>query len=451
MGYVQREYIDRTLAGKGTEDVSRYIHCRKLSEGENAENGIAAHQEGCVILTNKACYLFKASSSGVQEKWNSPYESSGGKGAEPEKGITGAGLAWGGGSSPTLTNKMVLFTDNQDVVNLTALDIKTGKRLDTSPVLDLGSDVTVSVENSICVYAPDEERASVLVCNWFGAGNAGLFEEGSDSSVQSYENIYDKNWMEKGSSCLMPGVERIDIVKQKDGSYRFEKIWVRKDLKDTSMIKLSTSAGYYYGYTQDEKTSEWGFIALDYQSGKTVMWQPVSKQKEYNNVAVGIMQGNNGNSIYCPTNSKVLVRLQDRFAWLPEQPDKKLDPVKMERHVMTREAFQKASGSSQVPATYLMSTVIDEASDSQILSFRLNGLEGSIDGYTVYYRDKDGNLNKCRDAVFTDSKGRKIENTKKLAPAQVYEVRLQAEDTGQMDCDEKAGSIKVAIILAAAR
>ena len=439
MGYLEREYIDRALAGESVADVSKYIHCIKLAEGENAENGIASHKAGCVVLTNKACHLFAASSSGVQKKWSSSYESSGGKGADPEKGITGAGLAWGGGSSPTLTDKMVLFTDNQDVVNLIALDIETGKTLVTSPVLDLGSDVTVSVENSICVYASGEERASVLVCNWYGAGNAGLFEEGSDSSIQSYDNIYDKNWTQNGSACLMPGVERIDVVKQTDGSYKTEKIWVREDLKDTSMIKLSTSAGYYYGYTQDEKTSEWGFIVLDYKTGETVMWQPVSNQKEYNNMAVGIMQGNNGNSIYCPTNSQALVRLQDRFAYLPEQPDKKLDIVKMERHVMTEAEFQEASGSSQVPATDLVSAVIDDAKGKQTLSFRVNGLEGSILGYTLYYKEQSGKLSECRDIVFTDSTGRAIDCTEKLTPETIYEVRLQTEDSGKADCDSETG------------
>lgn len=448
VGYLEREYIDRALAGESVADVSKYIHCIKLAEGENAENGIASHKAGCVVLTNKACHLFAASSSGVQKKWSSSYESSGGKGAEPEKGITGAGLAWGGGSSPTLTDKMVLFTDNQDVVNLIALDIETGKTLVTSPVLDLGSDVTVSVENSICVYASGEERASVLVCNWYGAGNAGLFEEGSDSSIQSYDNIYDKNWTQNGSACLMPGVERIDVVKQTDGSYKTEKIWVREDLKDTSMIKLSTSAGYYYGYTQDEKTSEWGFIVLDYKTGETVMWQPVSNQKEYNNMAVGIMQGNNGNSIYCPTNSQALVRLQDRFAYLPEQPDKKLDIVKMERHVMTEAEFKEASGSSQVPATYLMSAVIDDAKGKQTLSFRVNGLEGSILGYTLYYKEQSGKLSECRDIVFTDSTGRAIDCTEKLTPETIYEVRLQTEDSGKADCDSETGSIKTTVILA---
>lgn len=448
-GYLEREYIDRVLAGESVPDLSGYLHYAKLSEGENAENGIAGHKAGCVILTNKACHLFAAGPSGVEEKWSSPYESAGGKSPRPDRGITGAGLAWGGGSSPTLTDDMVLFTDNRDVVSLIALDIETGKTLASSPVLDLGSDVTVSVENSICVYAPDEKRASVLVCNWHGAGSADLSKEDADSSIQSYDNIYDKNWIEKGSACLMPGVERIDVVRKEDGSYQAEKVWVREDLKDTSMIKLSTSAGYYYGYTQDEKTSEWGFIALDYETGKTVMWKPVSSRKEYNNMAVGIMQGDNGNSIYCPTNSQTLVRMQDRFAYLPEQPDKKLDIVKMERHVMAKKAFQEASGSRLSPATYLMSAVIDDAAKGrQTLSFRLNGLEGSILGYALYYRDQSGKLKECREAVFADRQGRALDCTEKLDPETIYEVRLQVEDGGRMDCDGEAGSIQASVILA---
>lgn len=450
VGYLEREYIDRALAGENIPDAAKYLHYKKLAEGENAENGIASHKEGCVILTNTSCRLYTAGPSGVQERWSSAYESSGGKGARPDKGITGAGLAWGGGSSPTLTEEMVLFTDNQDVVNLIALDVKTGKTLVKTPVLELGEDVIISVENSICVYAPDEKRASVLVCNWYGAGKAGLFEAGADSSVQTYDNIYDDNWRKNGSSCLMPGVERVDIVKKEDGSYQAEKVWVREDLKDTSMIKLSTAAGYYYGYTQDEATSEWGFIALDYRTGKTVMWQPVSDKKEYNNMAVGIMQGNNGNSIYCPTNSKVLVRLQDRFAYLPEQPEKKLEMVKMERHVMAQKDFQEASGSSQSPASYLMSAVIDDAAGKQVLAFRVNGLEGSPDKYTVYYKDSAGKLTVCQEAVLTDSAGRKLDSTEKLVSENIYEVRIEAEDSGRLDCDGKEGSVKAAVILAAA-
>lgn len=449
VGYLERKYIDFVLAGNSAADAAEYIHFQKLSDGENAENGIAAHPQGCVILTNKACYLFAAEDSGVQEKWQSAYESSGGKSAAPEKGITGAGLAWGGGSSPTLTNDLVLFTDNQDIVNLIALDVKTGVQLAKIPVLDMGDNVIVSVENSISVYAPDETHVSVLVCNWYGAGNAGLFKEGADSSVQSYDNIYDKNWTQKGSSCLMPGVERIDLARQPDGSYKAQKIWIREDLKDTSMIKLSSAAGYYYGYTQNEKTSEWGFIALDYETGKTVLWQPVSDKKEYNNMAVGIMQGNNGNSIYCPTNSQTLVRFQDRFAYLPNQQEKKLDLVKMERHVMSVKDFQQASGSRLTPASYLLSASIDDAADSQTLAFRVNGLSGSTKEYTLYFMDTAGKLNEYKEVQWTDSTGDKIDDTYKLSLENIYEVRLKTGDSGAADCDSQTGTVKVKVILAA--
>lgn len=41
----------------------------------------------------------------------------------------------------------------------------------------------------------------------------------------------------------MPGVERVDLIKQKDGTYKAEKVWQRDDLKDTSMIKFASGAG----------------------------------------------------------------------------------------------------------------------------------------------------------------------------------------------------------------
>ena len=35
----------------------------------------------------------------------------------------------------------------------------------------------------------------------------------SDSSIQSYANIYDTNWLTKGNCMIAPGVERVDTVK----------------------------------------------------------------------------------------------------------------------------------------------------------------------------------------------------------------------------------------------
>ena len=83
-----------------------------------------------------------------------------------------------------------MFTDNQDPVNLIALDMKTGEKVASLPVLDeLPEGVQVSVENSAIVYDDGEGTVSTVVCNWFGAGSAELGNADSDSSIQSYANI----------------------------------------------------------------------------------------------------------------------------------------------------------------------------------------------------------------------------------------------------------------------
>ena len=445
-GYLDREYIDRYLAGESDLNVDKYLHYTKLAAGENAENGIAAHPEGCVILTNQACYLLEGLNGNVNVRWKVPYESSGGKNAQLDSGITGAGLAWGGGSSPTLTKELALFTDNQDIVNLIAVNIKTGEIVIKTPVLDLGDEIIVSVENSISVYAPDVNTISVLVCNWFGAGNANIFNPDADSSVQSYNNLYDDNWRENGSKYLMPGVERIDILKNKDGTYQAKSIWQRDDLKDTSMIKFASGAGYYYGYTQDEKTSKWGFFALDYDNGKTVFWKDVSKQSSYNNIAVGIMQGNNGNAVYCPTNSQTLVRLQDRFAYLPDEPNKKLDITKMERKLLSNKEFKKASNSKETVASYLLSASIEDVKKETLLAFRLNGLSGSIDDYSVYYMTKNNKLKKLKEFKICDEKGQEI--NKNMDEKMIYELRIKVDVSSNMNLASLDKTITSTVVLA---
>ena len=94
IGYIDREYIDAVIGGKEI-NAENYIHVYRLGEGEGAENGISSHPKGCVILTNKACYLLNASEEGVKVEWRTPYESEGGSTECADPDITGAGLAWG--------------------------------------------------------------------------------------------------------------------------------------------------------------------------------------------------------------------------------------------------------------------------------------------------------------------------------------------------------------------
>ena len=73
------------------------------------------------------------------------------------------------------------------------------------------------MENSAIVYDDGEGTVSTIVCNWFGAGSAKLGEADNDSSIQSYENIYDVGWLRQGNKMIAPGIERVDTVKTEDG------------------------------------------------------------------------------------------------------------------------------------------------------------------------------------------------------------------------------------------
>ncbi|MDY3279897.1 MAG: hypothetical protein SOX25_07300, partial [Eubacteriales bacterium] len=198
LGYIARSAIDGILAGEEV-DLASAVYVYDLPAGEGAENGIAASREGAVILTNQNCYLLRAN-AGVEVVWKTPYASVGAKVSGEGDKTTGGGLAWGGGCSPSLTPNLVLFTDNQETVNLIALDMKNGEVVASLPVLDtLPEGYQVAVENSAIVYDDGEGTVSTIVCNWFGAGNAGLANPDSDSSIQSYANIYDMNWLTQGN------------------------------------------------------------------------------------------------------------------------------------------------------------------------------------------------------------------------------------------------------------
>ena len=96
--------------------------------------------------------------------------------------------------------------------------MKTGEVVASMPVLnDLPEGYQVAVENAAIVYDDGEGTVSTIVCNWFGAGNAGLADPNSDSSIQSYANIYDQNWLMKGNVMIAPDVERVDTVKTDNG------------------------------------------------------------------------------------------------------------------------------------------------------------------------------------------------------------------------------------------
>lgn len=443
VGYIDHEAIDTILDG-GQADLSKAVYVHELTPGEGAENGIAASREGAVILTNQNCYLLRAE-NGVEIVWCTPYESIGAKVSGENDKTTGGGLAWGGGCSPSLTPNLVMFTDNRDPVNLLALDMKTGTIVAECPVLDdLPDGYQVAVENSAIVYDDGEGTVSTIVCNWFGAGNAGLADPDNDSSIQSYANIYDTNWLTKGNIMIAPGVERIDTVKTKNG-YEMKSIWCRNDLSDTSILKLSTATGYIYGYVQDLSSGMWQYIILDFETGETVFTMDVSNKFGYNNMAIGMYTGNSGNALYCPTGYLELLRLQDRFAYLPEMPYRKIDLDQASRHVLSQEQFTAAGGAGSV-AGWLNTISIRNVHPNTTVAFRMNNLSGSVNDLTLYAYNAAGILTPVASELWkiTSEDGQTVTE---LTDGTLYEVRITVADNGDLDLNEVEKEIRLSAVL----
>ena len=443
MGYISRTAIDAILNGEET-DLSDAVFVYELAPGECAENGIAASKDGAVILTNQNCYLLQAD-NGVKKIWETPYESAGAKESKEGDETTGGGLAWGSGCSPSLTKDLVMFTDNQETVNLLALDMKTGEVVASLPVIDeLPEGSQVSVENSAIVYDNGAGTVSTIVCNWFGAGSANLGKEDSDSSIQSYTNIYDENWLKQGNKMITPGVERVDTIKTEDG-YEMKSIWCRSDLSDTSMMKLSTATGYIYGYVQNLETGMWQYIILDFETGETVFSMDVASKPMYNNMAIGMYAGNSGNSLYCPTGYLELLRLQDRFVYLPEMPYRKVDLDQAMRNVLSQEKFAADGGQGDVEG-WLNTITIENVHPNTTVAIRMKGISGETGSLKLYAYGTDGTLKEVP-AEKWHIQTEDGETPDTLSEDVLYEVHMTVEDGGDFDLSETEKEIKISAVL----
>ena len=442
-GYVSRAAIDKILNGEDV-DLSDAVFVYELEPGEGAENGIAASKEGAVILTNLKCYLLQAD-NGVKKVWETSYKSVGAKESKEGDETTGGGLAWGGGCSPSLTKDLVMFTDNQAPVNLIAVDMKTGEQVASMPVIDeLPEGTQVSVENSAIVYDDGEGTVSTIVCNWFGAGSAKLGEADNDSSIQSYENIYDVGWLRQGNKMIAPGIERVDTVKTEDG-YEMKSIWCRSDLSDTSMMKLSTATGYIYGYVQDMETGMWQYIMLDFETGETVFTMDISDKPGYNNMAIGMYAGNSGNALYCPTGYLELLRLQDRFVYLPEMPYRKVDLDQAMRNVLSQEKFAADGGQGDVEG-WLNTITIENVHPNTTVAIRMKGISGETGSLKLYAYGTDGTLKEVPEEKW-HIQTEDGETPDTLSEDVLYEVHMTVEDGGDFDLSETEKEIKISAVL----
>ena len=245
---------------------------------------------------------------------------------------------------------------------------------------------------------------------------------------------------------IAPGIERVDTVKTEDG-YEMKSIWCRSDLSDTSMMKLSTATGYIYGYVQDMETGMWQYIMLDFETGETAFTMDISDKPGYNNMAIGMYAGNSGNALYCPTGYLELLRLQDRFVYLPEMPYRKADLDQAMRNVLSQEKFAADGGQGDVKG-WLNTITIENVHPNTTVAIRMKGISGETGSLKLYAYGTDGTLKEVP-AEKWHIQTEDGETPDTLTEDVLYEVHMTVEDGGDFDLSETEKEIKISAVLGA--
>ena len=156
--------------------------------------------------------------------------------------------------------------------------------------------------------------------------------------------------------------------------------------------------------------------------------------------------GNSGNALYCPTGYLELLRLQDRFVYLPEMPYREIDLDKAARNVLTQEQFEQAGGEGTV-ASWRNTVTIENVHPNTTVSFRMNNLSGSAADLELYAYGTDGKLAEVSKELWTitDEAGTGVDT---LADGTLYELRVSVADGGALDLSEEEKEISISVVLA---
>ena len=172
----------------------------------------------------------------------------------------------------------------------------------------------------------------------------------------------------------------------------------------------------------------------------------VSNKFGYNNMAIGMYAGNSGNALYCPTGYLELLRLQDRFVYLPEMPYRKIDLDQAARNVLSQDHFAQDGGAGSV-ISWLNTVAVRNVHPNTTVAIRMNNLSGNVSELSLYAYGADGKLAQVAPELWTitDENGQAVDA---MTDGTIYELRVTSADNGAFDLDAAERAIKISVVLA---
>ena len=171
----------------------------------------------------------------------------------------------------------------------------------------------------------------------------------------------------------------------------------------------------------------------------------VAEKYGYNNMAIGMYAGNSGNALHCPTGYLELLRLQDRFVYLPEMPYRSIDLDKAMRNVLTQEQFLEDGGTGNVMG-WLNTVTVENVHPNTVVALRMNNLSGNAADLKAYAYKSDGNLIEIPKELWSvkDESGAPADN---LFPDTLYDVLVTVTDGDELDLNDAEKEIKISVVL----
>jgi len=260
----------------GTVNVdSGEVHTMRL-EGEIIENSFAVAEDGAYILSDYALYRLSQDGGRITVDWRTEYD----RGPRKKPGH----ITRGSGTSVSLMgdlNGLVAITDNAEP----RISLHFIKRTDGSIVC------------SIPVFGDGKSGTDVSVACFEHA-------DGRGERTGIYSVLIENNWGRHvfPHSRPEPGLTRVDVIKQDDGTYRCDEIWASEE-KSIGVFKLSLGSGLAYMYWRSESCpiTTWYLTAIDFETGSTVFKKLVGTGLGYDNWAGALFLHPDGGIVYSTT------------------------------------------------------------------------------------------------------------------------------------------------------
>jgi len=261
----------------GTVDVLTGEVSALRLDGEIIENAFAVAEEGVYILSDHAFYRFSLDGEGhIAIDWRTTYD----RGPAQKPGH----ITRGSGTSVSLLGDesgLAVIADNAEPrIHLLFVRRADGVVVCSTPLFEegrSGTDISVA-----CFEHADEN--------------------GEGSGV--YSVVVENNWGHHAfpHSRPEPGLTRVDLVREQDGSYSCQEIWTNP-VRGICVFKLSLGNGLIYTYWRGEDCpmTTWYLTAVDFASGETVFRKCVGTGLGFNNWAGALFLHPDGSIAYSTT------------------------------------------------------------------------------------------------------------------------------------------------------